>query len=107
MRSEVLDIYREYQFYYKNDWGAQWLSGRVLDSKPKGRGLEPHRRHCVVSLRKINLSLVLIQSRKTCPDVTEKFVDWGVKNQIKQTNCKNEIRDWGQSTLHVGADQYI
>ena len=30
--------------------GAQWLSGRVLDSRPKGRGLEPHRRHCVVVL---------------------------------------------------------
>ena len=32
--------------------GAQWLSGRVLDSRPKGRGFEPHRRHCVVSLSK-------------------------------------------------------
>ena len=30
--------------------GAQWLSGRVLDSRPRGRGFEPHRRHCVVSL---------------------------------------------------------
>ena len=30
--------------------GAQWLSGRVLDSRPKGRGFEPHRRHCVVLL---------------------------------------------------------
>ena len=30
--------------------GAQWLSGRVLDSRPRGRGLEPHRRHCVVIL---------------------------------------------------------
>ena len=29
---------------------AQWLSGRVLDSRPKGRGFEPHRRHCVVVL---------------------------------------------------------
>ena len=28
--------------------GAQWLSGRVLDSRPRGRGFEPHRRHCVV-----------------------------------------------------------
>ena len=27
--------------------GAQWLSGRVLDSRPKGSGFEPHRRHCV------------------------------------------------------------
>ena len=30
--------------------GAQWLSGRVLDSRPKGRGFEPHQRHCVVVL---------------------------------------------------------
>ena len=30
--------------------GAQWLNGRVLDSRPKGRGFEPHRRHCVVVL---------------------------------------------------------
>ena len=29
---------------------AQWLSGRVFDSRPKGRGLAPHRRHCVVVL---------------------------------------------------------
>ena len=33
---------------YKCSEGAQWLSGRVLDSRPKGRGFEPHRRHCVV-----------------------------------------------------------
>ena len=30
--------------------GAQWLSGRVLDSRPRGHGLEPHRRHCIVVL---------------------------------------------------------
>ena len=30
--------------------GAQWLSGRALDSRPKGRGFETHRRHCVVVL---------------------------------------------------------
>ena len=30
--------------------GAQWLSGRVLDSRPKGCRFEPHRRHCVVVL---------------------------------------------------------
>ena len=28
--------------------GAQCLSGRVIDSRPRGRGFEPHRRHCVV-----------------------------------------------------------
>ena len=29
---------------------AQWLSGRVLDSRPRGRVFDPHRRHCVVVL---------------------------------------------------------
>ena len=32
--------------------GVQWLSGRVLDSRPRGRELEPQRRHCIVSLSK-------------------------------------------------------
>ena len=32
--------------------GVQWLSGRVLDSRSMGKGLEPHRRHYVVSLSK-------------------------------------------------------
>ena len=30
--------------------GAHLLSCRALESRLKGRGLEPHRRHCVVSL---------------------------------------------------------
>ena len=30
--------------------GAQWLSGRVLDSRPRGCGFEHHQRHCVVVL---------------------------------------------------------
>ena len=43
-------------------------SGRVLDLRPKDRGFEPHRHHCVVSLSKnINPSLVLVQPRKTRP----------------------------------------
>ena len=51
------------------------LSGRVLDSRPRGRGFEPHRRHCVVSLSKnINPSLVLIQHRKTRPFITERLL---------------------------------
>ena len=54
---------------------AQWLSGTVLDSRPKGRGFEPHRRHCVVSLSKnINPSLVLVQPRKTRPFITERLL---------------------------------
>ena len=37
-------------------YGAEWLNGRVLDSRPSGRGFEPHRRHCVVVLEVDNLS---------------------------------------------------
>ena len=52
--------------------GVQWLSGRVLDSRRRDRGVEPHWCHCVVSLSKnINPSLVLVQPRKTLPFITE------------------------------------
>ena len=32
--------------------GVQWLSGRVLDSRLRGRVFEPHRHHCIVALSK-------------------------------------------------------
>ena len=32
--------------------GVQWPSGRALDLRLKGCGLEPQQRHCVVSLSK-------------------------------------------------------
>ena len=65
--------------------GAQWLSGRVLDSRPRGRGFEPHRRHSVVSLsRNINPSLVLVQPRKSHPFITERLL-MGSK-ESNQTN---------------------
>ena len=55
--------------------GAQWLSGRVLDSRQKGHGFKPHGRHYVVSLSKnINLSLVLVHPRKTSPFITERLL---------------------------------
>ena len=55
--------------------GAEWLSGRVLDSRPRGRGFEPHQCHCVVSLSKnIKSSLVLVQLRKTRPFITERLL---------------------------------
>ena len=31
-------------------YGAQFLSGRVLDLRPRGRGFKPHWCHCVVVL---------------------------------------------------------
>ena len=62
-----------------------------IDSRPKGRGFEPHRRHCVVSLSKnINPSLVLVQPRKTRPYITERLL-MGRKesNQTKQISSTN------------------
>ena len=65
--------------------GAQWPSGRVLDSRLRGCGFEPHRHHCVVSLSKnIDPSLVLVQPRKTGPFITERLL-MGCK-ESNQTN---------------------
>ena len=71
--------------------GAQWLSGRVLDSRPKGRGFEPHQRHCIVSLSKnINPSLVLVQPRKTHPYITERLLMG--RKESNQTNKQNDLQ---------------
>ena len=60
---------------YKQLVGARWLSGRVLDLRPRGHRFEPCRRHCVVSLSKnINPSLVLVQPRKTGPFINERLL---------------------------------
>ena len=69
--------------------GAQWLSVRVLDSRPRGRGFEPHRHHYVVVLEQdtIYLSLVLVQPRKTGPCLTERLL-----MGRKESNQKNKIK---------------
>ena len=60
------------------DHGAQWLSGRVLDSRPKGRGFEPHWRHCVVVLEPDTFILAKYwfnpEPRKTRPYITERLL---------------------------------
>ena len=78
--------------------GAQWLSGRMLDSRLKGRGFEPHRCHCVVSLSKnINHSLVLVQPRKTRPFITERLLMG--RKESNQTNKQTN----GFAQLNKGA----
>ena len=44
---------------YIHTVGAHWLSGRVLDSRPRGHRFEPHRRHCVVVLEQDTFILAL------------------------------------------------
>ena len=69
--------------------GAQWLSGRVLYSRPRGRRFKPHRRHCIVSLSKhINPSLVLVQPRKICPYITERLLMGRKESSLKKTYSK-------------------
>ena len=58
----------------KQRMGAQWVSGRVLDSRLRGCGFETHWHHCIVSLSKnINPSLVLVLPRKTRPFINERL----------------------------------
>ena len=68
--------------------GAQWLSGRVLDSRRRDRGFKPHQRHCVVPgpwARHIYPSLVLVQPRKIRPCLTERLLMGRQEsNQTKQ-----------------------
>ena len=60
---------------FLKELAAQWLSGRVLDSRWRGRWFEPHRRHCVVVLSKnIDPSLVLVQPMKNRPFITERVL---------------------------------
>ena len=73
--------------------GAQWLSGRVLDSRPRGRGFEPHRRHCDLSLSKnINPSLVLVQPRKTRPFITERLLMGRKESNKTKQNKKRTLK---------------
>ena len=59
----------------QHESGAQWLSGRVLESVPRGRRFEPNRRHCAVSLCKTHLSLLSTGSTQEDPsDITENML---------------------------------
>ena len=61
------------------------VSGRVLDSRQRGRGFEHHRRHCVVVLEQgIYPSLGLVQPRNTCPCLTERLLMG--RKESNQTN---------------------
>ena len=68
-------------------------SGSVLDTRPRGRGFESHRGHCIVSLSKnINPSLVLVQPRKTSPFITERLL-MGRKESDQTNKNKGHFQD--------------
>ena len=49
--------YKPLNSLYTGNVGMNWLSGRVLDLRLRGRGFEPHQRHCVVVLEHDTLIL--------------------------------------------------
>ena len=81
---------------------SQWLSGRVLDLRPRGRGFKPHRRLCVVSLSKnINSSLVLVQPRKTCPCLTERLLMGRKDSNKQQQYCAQWVSESTEFFSHL------
>ena len=76
----------------------QWLSGVCLtryrgvagSSLTGGTAMCPWARPFI-------LCLVLVQHKKTHPDMTEKIVDWDVKNQNKQASFWHwSKKEWGR-----------
>ena len=58
-----------------NTQGAQWLSGRALDSRPRGRGFEPHPASVLCPwARHFTFRLSTGSSRKTRPYITERLL---------------------------------
>ena len=71
---------------YKKRSGAQWLSGRVLDSRTSGLRVRasPASLHCGPWAKHIYPSLVLVQPRKTRPCLTERLLMG--RKESNQTN---------------------
>ena len=56
--------------------------------RQRGRAFEPHRRHCIVSLRRhIDPSLVLVQPGKARPYIVERFL----MGRKESNEIKNKI----------------
>ena len=77
--------------------GVQWLRCRVLDSRPRGGGCEPHQRHCYPWTRHINPSLVLFPPRKTLPYITERLL-----MGRKESNQTNKLYSFPANTYNCG-----
>ena len=79
-------LYPSVKFERNSCGGVQWLSGRVLDSRPKGRGFRasPASLRCGPWARHIYPCLVLVQPRKTRPYITERLLMG--RKESNQTN---------------------
>ena len=89
-------IIRDFDTYGIHKQGAQWLSGRVLDSRPRGlttvSAFGPWARH-------IYHSLVLVQSRKNRPCLSERLLMG--RKESNQTNKKHLQAADAQASLRI------
>ena len=76
--------------------GEQWLSGRVLDSRPRGCGFKPHRRHCIESLSKALYPLL-------STDSTQVEISQHDCKESKQT--KEGVQKLLTQNLHCGCSK--
>ena len=71
----------------------------MLDWRRRGRGFEPRRRHCVVSLSKnINSNLVLVQPRKTHPFINERLLMGRKESNL--TNSRRAVVSYKRKFVH-------
>ena len=78
--------------------GAQWLSGRVLDSRPRAAGSSLTGVTALWSLRKTHPSLVLVQPRKTRPYITE--ILFMGRNDSNKTNKNSAFTRYYSKLFH-------
>ena len=82
--NEIICI-RQTNIFWDLYFGIWERSGSVVECLTRDQGFEPHRHHCIVSLRKnINPSLVLVQPRTTRPFMVERLLMG--RKELKQTN---------------------
>ena len=94
MQTEALkDVTHKKSGFYFEGLGLMYikLKGNEVQwpsCKTQGCRFETHQRRCFMSLSKTHLSLlILVQSRKTHPDITEKMLNGMLR--IKSTNKQN------------------
>ena len=78
--------------------------GRVLDARSMVCRFKPHWRHCILSLSKTQniLCLVLVKTRNTCHDMTEKLLTGTLKsNKIRVIGALANCEDPGEMRQNV------
>ena len=82
--------------------GAHWLSGRMLDSRPRGRVFES------LNTRHIDPSLELVQPRMTGPYITKRLMmvckESNQINKINKLTCLFEFKIFNRTRIIDFAD---